>query len=110
MQTFLESKSEVFEVIEKQQAISQHGFYLILFNTVLHNSAVVCYLFRSQPLKKSICNAVELFFKMHLVIKFLATLALRTLMSVGPPLWSRLKYLNNYEMDCNEILISRWCQ
>lgn len=52
MQTFLESKSEVFEVIEKQQAISQNGFYLILFNTALHNSAVVCYLFRSQPIKK----------------------------------------------------------
>ena len=24
-------------------------------------------------------------------------------LSVGPPLWSRLKYLNSYVMDCNEI-------
>ncbi len=24
--------------------------------------------------------------------------------SIGPPLWSRLKYLNNYWMDCLEIL------
>lgn len=25
-------------------------------------------------------------------------------LSVGPPLWSRMRYQNNYWMDCNEIL------
>ncbi len=29
--------------------------------------------------------------------------------SVGPPLWSRLKYLNNYRMDCRDIWYTYPC-
>ncbi len=28
---------------------------------------------------------------------------------VGPPLWSTLKYLNNYRMDCHEMLYRHSC-
>ncbi len=31
-------------------------------------------------------------------------------LSVGPPLWSTLKYLNNHQMDCHEIFHRHsWC-
>ncbi len=32
-----------------------------------------------------------------------SSMAVWMVLSVGPPLWSRLKYLNNYQMDCHEI-------